>query len=329
MMSGAATGAATGPATGAAEIFGAFVTEHLYGVVGACSDDVAKIEKELRNFLEDVPDAALTEIAPKLASLSNWWVHEAPFIFEFEGHAYAFRCTEQLMMARKITEFFGYTGEAARAWLTRLADAEGEWLQLKEECRQDSSKSMPRFSDRCWPGLVKHFGRILTPLDESLEPAACAEAFTQANKTRLQQEIQEAKRRSGEPSFCFVLDAIAEWNRNHPQKHIYLCEATAQDVHYSINADYFGQVLPVMRSLVQDGALERGAELLARALQVLEKNFDPAVKNKKSVAAGISQVGDDALGAALRHCAKRRRADEELILGESFAEPLEVRRDHF
>ena len=289
------------------ESFGAFVVEHLYGVVGACSDDVNKIKKELRNFLQEVPDEeVLADIALKLASLSNWWVHEKPFVFLFEDHTYAFRCTEQLMMARKITEFFGYTGDAARAWLTRLAGAEEEWLQLKKDCQQDESKSMPRFSDRCWPGLVKYFGRILKPLDETLDPVVCAEDFTKANKSWLQKEIQEVKQQSEERPFCFVLDSIYEWNTNHPEAQIYVCEATALDVHYSINADYFGQVLPVMRTLVQDGSLQQGEELLTQALNVLQKNFDPAVKNKKTVAAGIQQIGDDALGAALRYCVNCR-----------------------
>ena len=72
-------------------------------------------------------------------------MHGKPFVFQFKGHKYEYRCTEQLMMAREIAEFFGYTLDVARTWLTRLADAETKRLKLKKDHQQDKSTSMPKY----------------------------------------------------------------------------------------------------------------------------------------------------------------------------------------
>ena len=97
-----------------------FINDHFHGVIGACTDDPAKVSKEMRHLFElkgialtPEIEAAIEDLSRKQASLSNWWVHEQPFFFRFEGQQYSFRCMEQLMVARKVTEFFGFSGLAA------------------------------------------------------------------------------------------------------------------------------------------------------------------------------------------------------------------------
>ena len=303
-----------------------FISDHFHGVIGACTDDPAKVSKEVRHLFEEKgialtpeKEAEIEDFARKQASLSNWWVHDQPFFFHFEGQQYSFRCMEQLMMARKVTEFFAFSGLAAREWLLRIENAENEWLALQAEWAReqeaarregratDKSKAMPRFSDRCWPGLVKHFGRsIKCAMDDASDGKAmtekCASAFTEANKAFLQEELQRAKLATGEESFCFLLRAIAKWNLRNPSNRIHICESTSDDVNYSINADFFGQLLPTMNLLTEEGTAARGRELLGMALASLQNNFNETEykKNKKALAAGIPTPGQDILGSALR-----------------------------
>ena len=92
------------------------------------------------------------------------------------------------------------------------------------------------------------------------------------------------------------------FNKNAAQP-IYVCEATAEDVNYSVNADFSKQVLPVARELRKTQPDLMGVSLLNECLAQLMRNHDKRLAtctDKKSVAYGIPGRGKGILGSALR-----------------------------
>ena len=267
-----------------------FVRLHFFGLFPAATDSVDKI---VGLYPQIDP-----EIAKCLTCLSNWYVHDQVFEYRHLDRDWTFSCSEQVMMALKVA-FFEIDRPDALEIMRQIEDAPREWRRLS------STGELRGLYQRCWPGLVKHIGRSLRPSDPTLLDSYAA-SFTRANKEYIQAQIQQLKY-SVDARFRFVIDTVRLWNFEHPADRIYLLEATAGDVHYSINADFFSQLLPSMRELRnQTGSDLRGEDLCNLAMaNLLDKHAslsheDRKVLSKKSFEHGVAVQGDDCLGKALR-----------------------------
>ena len=268
----------------------AFVDENFFGVLAASTDNPDKIAAMY-------PDVDY-EIAKCIASLSNWYVHERSFQYTCLDRQWTFFCMEQVMMAHKVI-FFDLPRAEALTILGLIESAPEDWRRLSE------AGKLSGLYRRCWPGLVKHIGRFSILASDPDHQASLAAEFTRVNKLHLQTAIQRLKYVE-EPRFRFVIDTVRLHNRQNPSRPIHLVEATAGDIHYSLNADFFHQLLPALSQASRSLPRCPPSVLCDEAMSILllrHASLSPGQKTAldvKSFEHGVSRIGDDCLGAALR-----------------------------
>ena len=183
-------------------------------------------------------------------------------------------------------------------WIARIENAETEWKLMQQ------GGTLPKIAKRTWPGLVKFMGRVMATSDKSKKDLVrrVAVAFTELNEQCLQKSIQIQKL-TYEPVLRLVLNTTKLYN-NTVEQGIYVCEATAEDMNYSVNADFKLQILTSAAVVHKDLPNIQGWALLTKCLDLLLMNHinrDKDLTDAKSLVYGIPCVGKDILGATLRH----------------------------